>query len=116
VHRLKANAYTRTQKFDTILYAMQPMSRDKEFSQRYVGQIRNVECLKKEQMSNATETAKSNGWIKKMKADIKKIGGETEDLTQTSYRNPPFNIRFKPEDPRFSRSLSSPKRTTHSTN
>ncbi len=98
VHRLKASAYTRTQKFDTILYTMEPMLSDKEFSQRYVGQIRNVECLNKEQMRDATETAKSNGWLKEMKVEIKKIGGETDDLTQISYRDAPFNIRFKPVD------------------
>lgn len=98
VHRLKATAYTRTRKLDTILYTMEPMFGSKESCHRYVGQIRNVECLSKDQMLNAKEEAKSKGWLMEMKGDIKEIGGKIKNLTKPSYRDAPFNIRFKPED------------------
>lgn len=98
VHRLKASAYTRTEQLDTILYTMEPMFGGKEFCQRYVGQIRNVECITKDQMLSANEEAKSKGWLKEMKEDIKKIGGKIENFTKPLYRDIPFNIRFKPED------------------
>lgn len=65
---------------------------------RYVGQIRNVECLNKDQIKQSVETAKSKDWLKEMQREIKKIGGDIKALTQSNYRDIPFNVRFNPSD------------------
>jgi hypothetical protein len=98
VHRLNLCAYARTDKMDLILYTMEPMLGGKEFCQRYVGQIQNIECLNKDEIQKAAETAKSNGWLNKMKQEIKKVGGKPESLSHPSYCDIPFNIRFHAAD------------------
>lgn len=98
VHKLKQSSYTREGKFDSILYTIESRGESTEPYFRYVGQIRNVECLSKDQIKESVEAAKSMGWLKEMQREIKKIGGDIKALTQSNYRDTPFNVRFNPSD------------------
>jgi hypothetical protein len=60
----------------------------------YVGEISNVECITRKESLRVYNIYKAKNWLKQMRADVERVGGNHEKFMQT---DPEifFNIRFK---------------------
>ena len=70
----------------------------------YVGHIKNVECISKEDSTEIYKTYKKNGWIADMISDINYAGGDSKELKSLP-PNKMFNLRFKFKDVSIAREL-----------
>lgn len=78
--------------YDIYLYAI---NGDKK--RFYVGNIKNVQCITKEDANKAYELYKRNGWIKEMSDEIKMIGADPKTF-QKHFPEFLFNMKFKFND------------------
>ncbi len=65
--------------------------------QYYVGEIKNVKCITREESKRVYKIYKSKTWLEQMRIDVERVGANYEKFNQT----PPeilFNIKFKFKD------------------
>jgi len=65
--------------------------------QYFVGEIKNVECISREESERVYEIYKAKGWIGKMREDIERVGANYEKFNNTD-PNIFFNFRFNFKD------------------
>jgi hypothetical protein len=78
------------QPFDLHLFSIEPKAK-----RRYVGEIREVECLTDRQAQDALALFQRNGWFQEMCEEIVQLGRNPEDLGHDEYAPYVFNIRFR---------------------
>jgi hypothetical protein len=65
--------------------------------QYYVGEIKNVECITREESERVYRIYQSKKWIAQMQSDVERVGGNYEKFYQ-SEPSTFFNVRFKFKD------------------
>lgn len=60
----------------------------------FVGEIKSVECINRQESERAYKIYKSNGWIEQMREDIERVGANHQEFNDT-VSGDFFNIRFK---------------------
>ena len=63
----------------------------------FVGEIKAVECITKEESQRIYDIYKSEGWLEQMRQDVERVGANYEEFKQTPTESL-FNIRFKFEN------------------
>jgi hypothetical protein len=63
----------------------------------FVGEIKNVECISREDSTQIYDIYRAKGWINNMLEDIEKVGANPQDFLDTESEIF-FNVRFKFED------------------
>jgi len=63
----------------------------------YVGEIKNVNCISKQESKRISEIYREKGWLKNMRNDVAKVGADTIKFDEINPRDL-FNIRFKWKD------------------
>jgi hypothetical protein len=79
------------------IYNISLFSNNNLNKQYYVGEIKNVECISKDESKRVYDIYHENGWLSQMRDDVKRVGANYENFS----KNAPeifFNIRFKFND------------------
>ncbi len=89
--------FLKSDKHDNEVYNISLFTINNLNKQYYVGEIKNVECITREESKRVYKVYKSNGWLEKMRADVERVGANYEKFKLT---DPEifFNVKFKFKD------------------
>jgi hypothetical protein len=86
--------FLKSDKHDNEIYDISLITINNLNKQYYIGEIKNVECITREESVRIYRTYKANGWVEQMRADVERVGANYDKFNQTEPEIF-FNIRFK---------------------
>jgi hypothetical protein len=89
--------FLKSDKHDNETYNISLFTINNLNKQYFVGEIKSVECITREESERVYKIYKEKGWIEKMRKDVERVGANYQKFNSTEPEIF-FNIRFKFED------------------